>query len=540
MQHICLNTGFLLCAAFWWGGARWGRWGNEKESSFVNLTLFCCLGRIRTLTGGTRIRRATITPQGRLFLFYGCKFKDFFNTIQIFLRIFVDMDEFIFKIKDEIASRSLIERRGNDAADVIVALSGGADSVALLIVLNELGYRCVAAHCNFHLRGEESDRDMDYAEQIAAMYAYDFRCIHFDVKNYKKKYGVSTEMACRDLRYDWFRRLSDEYGGIPVAVAHHRDDNEETMFLNLLRGTGLTGLCGMRPKNGIFVRPLLTVGRDDIEKFLNGRAIPFVVDSSNLENDVKRNRLRNVVLPAIRNQFHDADAGIAHTISDLNRNRSLYEEAIGILGRKYIDGAGRILVSLMVEEMENADMLLYELIKGSGFSYLQACDVVKDSLSSGRRFYSRTHEMIIDRGKLIVEARTEMDDDCEIRFSINRDGGTLPDGFTVKFIERGEMRPDRACRTIYMDASVLDAVPEFVLRGWRKADRIQPYGMRGSRLVSDIMTDAKVPLNEKRRVRILEADGVILWVVGLRASRHYPVIDDTKTVLCISWTGAPE
>ncbi len=459
---------------------------------------------------------------------------NFFNTVQIFLRIFVDMDEFILRIGQEIDSESLIARRENGSADVIAALSGGADSVALLVVLKELGYRCVAAHCNFHLRGEESDRDMNYAEKIAALYACDYRCIHFDVEKYKKEHGVSTEMACRELRYDWFRRLSEEYSGIPVAVAHHRDDNEETLFLNLLRGTGLTGMCGMRAKNGIFVRPMLKVGRNEIEEFLAERSIPFVVDSSNLENDVKRNRLRNVVLPTLRKQFPDADAGIQHTISDLTRNQSLYHEAVNVLSKKYIDASGRISVALMSDEVENSSMLLYEMIKARGFSYLQACDVMKSPFSSGRRFYSRTHEMTVDRGTVILETRDEIGEEPEIHFTIDEKGGGAPDGFVARFVKREEMVPDRTGKTIYMDAAVLNQEPEFTLRGWREGDRIRPYGMRGSRLVSDIMTDAKLSLNEKRRIRILEVNGEIAWVVGLRASRHYPVTHETDNVLSIT------
>ncbi|MCM1094128.1 MAG: tRNA lysidine(34) synthetase TilS [Lachnospiraceae bacterium] len=443
------------------------------------------------------------------------------------------MDEFFLKVERNIASESLIESSVGDAPDVIVALSGGADSVALLVVLNQLGYRCVSAHCNFHLRGEESDRDMDFAQSISGIYACDFKCVHFDVENYKKSHGVSTEMACRELRYDWFRKLSAEYGGIPVAVAHHRDDNEETFFLNLLRGTGITGLCGMRSRNGIFIRPLLNVGRNEILDFLEKQGISYVTDSTNLENDVKRNRLRNIILPAIREQFPDADTGILHTMSDLTRNRSLYAEAVAAMGERYIDPQQRIDVALMAKEVRNSAMLLYELIRDRGFSYLQAVDVMRFPQTSGRRFYSRGCQALLDRGMLLISAGGEMPSDV-VTFNIGRDGHGVPEGLKAKFISRGELRPDRSGKTLYLDASLLDDDPVFTLRGWCAGDRIQPFGMKGSRLVSDIMSDAKLSLNDKQRVRLLEVNGKVVWVVGLRASRHYPVTEDVGSVLCLT------
>jgi len=443
------------------------------------------------------------------------------------------MDEFILKVEQNIARESLLDTADCSLPDVLVALSGGADSVALLVALNDLGYRCVSVHCNFHLRGMESDRDMDFVQSISEIYAVDCKCVHFDVENYKKINGVSTEMACRELRYDWFRKLSAEYGGIPVAVAHHRDDNEETLFLNLLRGTGITGLCGMRFRNGIFIRPLLNVGRREIETFLQSRGISFVTDSTNLENDVKRNRIRNIILPSLREQFPDADSGIVRTMSDLSRNRSLYMEAVAAMGARYLDPHGHIDVASIAGEVQNSAMLLYELIRDKGFSFLQAADIMRFPQMSGRRFYSRGYQALLDRGTLIVSRDEEIPGDIAT-FKIGRSGEGVPGPLYAKFINRGDMRPDRSGNTLYLDASLLDEEPVFTLRGWRYGDRIQPFGMKGSRLVSDIMSDAKLSLDDKKKVRILEVNGKVLWVVGLRASRHYPVTEKVESVLLIT------
>ncbi len=444
------------------------------------------------------------------------------------------MDEFILKVGRAIDSNSLDPLSDCTSADVIVALSGGADSVALLIALKALGYKCVAAHCNFHLRGTESDRDMEFANSMAKIYAKDYKCVNFDVETYKNTHGISAEMACRELRYDWFRKLSEEYGGIPVAVAHHRDDNEETLFLNLLRGTGITGLCGMKYRNDIFIRPLLNIGRKDILDFLQRNGIQFVIDSSNLKNDVKRNRLRNVILPVIREQFPDADSGILHTMDDLLRNNSLYIEVVSIMGKRYVDENGRINVASMVGEIENSAMLLYELIRDKGFSFLQAQDVVRFPLVSGRLFYSRKYKALLDRGILILSYNEEIQENI-ITFQIGEDGKGAPVPFSSKFVSRGEMRPDRSGNTLYLDASMLNDAPVFTLRGWRNGDRLHPFGMKGSRLVSDIMTDAKLSLNDKKRVRVLEVNGRLLWVVGLRTSSYYPVTANVDKVLCITY-----
>ncbi len=444
------------------------------------------------------------------------------------------MDEFILKVDNEIVSGALIKRSESGTADVIVALSGGADSVALLVSLNNLGYKCVAAHCNFHLRGEESNRDMNFSKETASLYAIEFKCIHFNVEDYKKKHGVSIEMACRDLRYDWFRKLSAEYGGIPVAIAHHRDDNEETFFLNILRGTGISGLCGMKRRNGIFIRPLLGTSRNEIISFLSHHSINYITDSSNLENDVKRNKLRNIILPSLRAQFPNADIGILHTISDIGRNYGLYHEAVQMMAAKFVDGRNEIDVLSLSKEIKNASMLLYEMIREKGFTFSQACDMIEHPCGSGRTFYSRDYHALLNRGKLIIMPKTDDHPEC-IEFHIGESYESIPLQLSIRFIDKEDMQPDRSGLSLYLDGSILADSPLFTLREWKAGDRIHPFGMRGSRLVSDILTDAKIPLNEKHKIKVLEANGKILWVIGLRTSRHYPITENTSSVLFIRW-----
>ena len=192
------------------------------------------------------------------------------------------------KVSDFIGKHQLLSHEGLH----LVALSGGPDSVALLLVLRELGYKIEAAHCNFHLRGEESDRDEEFVKSLCNKLDIPFHIIHFDTREYATLHQVSVEMAARDLRYGYFRQLCQDIGAASVCVAHHRDDAVETLLMNLLRGSGIHGLTGIRPKNGAIVRPLLCVSREEIEQYLHSIGQDYVTDSTNLVNDVMRNKIR--------------------------------------------------------------------------------------------------------------------------------------------------------------------------------------------------------------------------------------------------------
>lgn len=431
------------------------------------------------------------------------------------------VDGFIDKVALSIKRHSLLK----PGQRVITALSGGADSVALLVALSRLGYTCIAAHCNFRLRGEESLRDRNHAAHVASLYADEYRETAFDVNAYKKAHGVSTEMACRDLRYEWFARLSDELEGIPVAVAHHNDDNIETILLNLLRGTGITGMTGMKPQNGIIIRPMLDIPRKDIETFLTDENIEYVTDSTNLINDVKRNKLRNIIIPAIRKEFPDADKGLGTSICDLRDNAALYDEAVTHLAGRFI-GNGVIDVNRIVAETNNPVTLLYEIIKPYGFNHTHASDitsaVTSDKTVSGRQFFSDKNAALINRGKLHITPLSESRSEEEFKINLTAKEA-YPFGLTVDEIPVEGIRFDRNGKSLYIDPAALDGNPDFVMRHWREGDRIEPFGMKGSRLVSDIFSDAKLSLDDKRKVWLLTRNDTVLWVVGLRTSRHFAV-----------------
>lgn len=223
---------------------------------------------------------------------------------------------------------------------ILAAVSGGADSVALLRVLAALGCNCIAAHCNFHLRGDEADRDEAFVRKLCHDIDIELRCTDFDVEAYKKSHGVSTEMACRELRYDWFERQRAALGCSVIAVAHHRDDNIETFFLNLVRGSGITGLAGIKPCNGKIVRPLLGSSRDEIINYLKTLGQDYVTDSTNLENDYARNKIRNVMLPEISRLFPSAMAGIELTLDNLQGDYAVWSGAVEAFKRDAVEACG--------------------------------------------------------------------------------------------------------------------------------------------------------------------------------------------------------
>ncbi len=423
---------------------------------------------------------------------------------------------FELSIEQSIAANHLLDPTSDKP--VIATLSGGADSVALLAALTALGYRCVAAHCNFHLRGEESMRDEHHARMIAQSLGADFHLKDFDVHAYRTENGGSIEMICRQLRYEWFEELKSTTDAQAIAVAHHSDDNIETFFLNLLRGTSLHGLSGMAPRNDTgTVRPMLATSRTDVEQYLAYRGIPFITDSTNLTNDYKRNKIRNLILPAINNEFPGASNAIAATLRHLQANEALYNALINEKMEGYNSEEGINISRLTKEQNDKAALLLFEYLKPMGLSYSQAESICSAAALSGQKYVTPEATFILDHGMLRRASQEEKVSDSDIEMSI---------------IPREEFQPVRDGSEAYFDISVLDGAP-LTVRPWQKGDRIKPYGMRGSKKVSDIFTDAKVPVDRKSGIPIVTKDDRILWVAGLRASSHYPVTDATRRIVVL-------
>lgn len=417
---------------------------------------------------------------------------------------------------------ALLPPQGNPVA---VGLSGGADSVALLRVLVSLGVKVEAYHCNFHLRGAESDRDEQFCRDLCRQVGIPLAIRHFDVAARMARTGESVEMACRELRYGWWRSSGVE----TLAVAHHADDNAETLLLNLMRGTGLRGLKGMLPRNGHIIRPLLCAGREEILEYLESIGQDYVTDSTNAACEYRRNRIRNRLLPVFEELFPGSVEGIKRTVESLRGNFAIYEDAVGRLRGKYIAAdSGDILVDRIKAEEADPASVLYEILAPEGFNIDQCRDMLNPAETlSGRRFGNR----IMEHGVLsIIPQETAA-------HPVTLDAPP----FSLTEIDREEFQAiigsGNAGRDVmFMDVSVLDSNPEFMLRPWREGDRLAPFGMKGTRLVSDIYSDAKIGVARRNCYPLLMLGDKILWVCGLRASRHYAVTPRTERILMIRYS----
>lgn len=446
------------------------------------------------------------------------------------------MDNFLHTVAGFIASNSLLQQQ----QPVIAALSGGADSVALLMVLSRLGYKVIAAHCNFHLRGEESMRDERFVRALCNQHHIALHVKDFDVQACMRQRGISAEMACRDLRYEWFEALRCDTASQAIAVAHHRDDNIETFMLNALRGTGIAGLTGMHPRNGHIVRPLLCVTRSDIEQFLKQNSQDYVTDSTNLQNDVKRNKLRNVVLPCLYQQFPGAEDTLAHTIDNTRDCNELYRELVA-QSRTQLCVAQQGGFDISIDGLRgyrNALTLLFEILKPQGFKHEQCCDIVQlftGHAGVGKTFLSSTHKLVVGRERL--EVMSLVDTDAKY-YPIDLSHGTINEPLKIKIeqfpsIGKAGITAVDGKKSIALDAQVLKC-KKIELRHWQEGDRFSPFGLRGSKLVSDLFTDMKLSEREKKTTWLLVADGTILWVVGYRSSSHYSVGKESESYVTLT------
>ena len=424
------------------------------------------------------------------------------------------------KVTDFIAKHQLLSK---DCLH-LVALSGGADSVALLRILCDLGYHVEAAHCNFRLRGEESDRDEQFVKSLCQTYDIPIHLIHFDTAEYASLHQVSIEMAARNLRYGYFRQLRDDIGAETVCVAHHRDDAVETLLMNLLRGSGIHGLTGIRPRNGHIVRPLLDVSRQEILQYLHSIGQDYVTDSTNLQPDVLRNKLRLQLIPLLEQLSPGASDNIARSAHYLSEAEKVFNSAFSPLHATLPISA--------VKDFPSPLCLLHEWLSPLGFNRTQT-DQILSGLDggSGREFTSPTHTLVIDRDQLIVEPVS-----TPMKPLIIPEPGTyrIDETAKIRIEEVGEAVVSRDPVIATLDAAAVRF--PLTLRTVEPGDIFQPFGMKGKKLVSDYLTDIKFNLLAKRRQRVLaDATCTILWLVGLRTDHRCRITPDTRRILRVEF-----
>lgn len=398
---------------------------------------------------------------------------------------------------------------------IIVALSGGADSVALLRILHTLGYDCEAAHCNFHLRGTESDRDEMFVRKLCKTMKTPLHTIDFATEQYAIEKKISIEMAARELRYQWFAEIKEKTKADVIAVAHHQDDSVETVLLNLIRGTGINGLLGIRPKNGDIVRPLLCISRKEITDYLQNAGQEYMTDSTNLQDEYTRNKIRLNLLPLMQEINPLVKEHIIDTSNYLNDVNRIYNKGIEEGKQRVIEKGNIRIVPLLKEPSPEA--LLFEILYPLGFNAAQTKNILTMlEGQTGKQFISKDGWRVVKNRELLLIDKKEKQENppfCLIKEEKE---------YTKDFIIPREKHI--AC----FDTGKL--IGEINLRKWQTGDIFIPFGMKGKKKVSDYLTDRKFSIIQKENQWVLCCGDKIIWIVGERTDNRFRIDEKTKKV----------
>ena len=416
---------------------------------------------------------------------------------------------------------------------LILALSGGIDSIVLADLLLKAKVQFVVAHCNFHLRGEESDGDEKFVCEYAENNDIQYFVKHFDTEQYAAEQSVSIEMAARDLRYAWFEELRQQLGYDKIAVAHHANDQAETFFINLLRGAGLRGLKGMQPQNGVIIRPLLWASREQIHQYALENNITWREDHTNAETIYLRNKIRNQLLPVFDELHPEARQGLYKSLEHLASENELYRELLQEKLNQIVERKVEIqsIPHSAFHIQHSAFQLLFEWLRQYGFNTDQ-CHFIFDAMETGigNKYYSPTHQLVIGRNELQLSEIKPGEDEV-IQIEMGEETILSPIHFRFSQCEKtADFIINKSPNVAQLDAEKIQF--PLALRHWRNGDRFHPLGMKGSKLLSDFFVDQKFTEFQKRNVWLLvSADHKILWVVGYRIDDRFKIEERTRTVL---------
>jgi len=425
------------------------------------------------------------------------------------------------KVQNFISEKSLFNKEDK----LILGISSGADSVCLMHILLAFGYKFDLAHCNFNLRGNESDEDEIFVRKLAKEYQLQLHVKHFDTQMHATENKISTQMAARDLRYAWFHDLLASENAKYIAIAHHANDDTETFFINLIRGSGLKGLLGIEEKIDSIVRPLMAVSRAEIEQFLQENDISFREDSSNASLKYLRNKIRHELMPLLT----EMNPSIQQTISDemkiLEGVAQVYSAKMEEVRKELIQNKNGIIQLRIAAllELNPLNNYLYELLSPYGFSTIES---IAKSLNgqSGKQFFSNTHQLVVDREYIFVSTLEKED----IAFKILEGDFKLENPIAINF----RTGPDK---NIILDSKIaqldFDKL-EFplTLRKWKEGDKFIPLGMQSFKKLSDFFIDNKVSILDKKKQWLLCSGKDIIWVVGRRIDNRYKLRFKTKKV----------
>jgi tRNA(Ile)-lysidine synthase len=414
---------------------------------------------------------------------------------------------------------------------LLLAVSGGMDSVVLCELCRQAGYDFFIAHCNFQLRGEESTRDENFVRALAGHYNVPFHVKHFDTQAYAKEHKCSIQVAARELRYSWFQTLDAKY----IVTAHHLNDNIETVLMNFLKGTGITGLRGILPKQGNIVRPLLFASKEDLKQFAQENNLKWVEDSSNAEDKYTRNFIRHKLIPLISEIYPQAESNLANNISRFREAEYLYNQSIEQLIKKTVEVKGSELhiPILKLQKTNVAGTILFELLHPLGFTSKQTEEALHLVQSeTGKYISSPTHRILKNRNWLIIAPN-----ETTVAGHVLIEEGERSVQFAIGSLQLScekEQQVSAENNIALLDASEITF--PLILRKWKPGDYFYPLGMRKKKKLARFLIDNKLSATQKEKVWVIEMDKKILWVIGHRIDDRFRITPHTQKMLKITFS----
>jgi tRNA(Ile)-lysidine synthase len=426
------------------------------------------------------------------------------------------------KVQNFILEKSLFSREDK----LILGISGGADSVCLMHILLALGYRFDLAHCNFNLRGKESDEDEVFVQELAKKHQLKLHVKQFDTEGYAAENKISTQMAARDLRYAWFNHLLLTKNAKYIAIAHHENDDIETFFINLIRGSGLKGLLGISDKTNSIVRPLMAITRDEIESYLDENKLRYRDDSSNSSVKYLRNKIRHELMPLLAEMNPSIQQTISEEMRILEGVSQVYSCKIEEVRKDLMQEKNGIV------QFETSDLLalkplhnyLYELLSPYGFVTI---DAIAKALKgqSGKQFFSNTHQLLVDREFIFI---SELDVKKNESITIEEMTKEIKHPIQLNFSKTDNLEWIKNKNIAQLDYDKLQF--PLTLRKWKKGDKFMPLGMQTFKKLSDFFIDNKFSILDKNKQWLLCSNNDIVWVVGHRIDERYKLQSKTKKV----------
>lgn len=423
--------------------------------------------------------------------------------------------------------------------NILLGISGGIDSMVMLKLFELAGLKFSIAHCNFGLRGEESDKDQEFIENYARQRNLNFFVQKFETSEYAELKKISIQMAARNLRINWFKNILKKHVFNSYATAHHLDDQAETFFINLMRGTGLAGLHGILPKQGNLIHPLLFTNRESIIKYAKKENIPFREDSSNKTTKYLRNKIRHQLIPLLNEIKPGFNHLLVNNIKRFRETESIYKREIKKVSDEILNQADDNAFTLnisAIKQLPDAPLYLYETISEFGFNYADAEDLIKSlNNNSGSKFYSATHRIVHDRDIFLIQ-KTNAKTNENKKFTIEESQSQISEPLKITFdkiedTSNFQISPDP--NIAFLDYSSLSF--PLKIRKWKKGDHFFPLGMKNKKLLSDFFIDNKLSIYDKENTWLLTSGENIIWIIGHRIDNRFKLTNQTSCIYKVSF-----